>query len=161
MNYKEQNIDGIKLTAEQVKEVVENATNKKEFIKDRQDYWFLDSCGIVKAKEYNSSAWNMEHLVRNNIYLTEAEAQKADDKRLALGTIMQYIRDNDLEFVPNWEDDNEYKYQISGWSYEVDRPINDLYSVVNTSPHDLVFKSKKDCEKVFDNCKDEIKTLLT
>jgi hypothetical protein len=147
------------LTDEQVEEVLKNA-GKKEFIKEGQKYWFVREIGIDNDHWVHATSVDIERLERANVYLTEEEAQKADNKRLALGTIQAYIRDNDLQFTPNWEYNN-WKWQITGWSYEGDCELYNQYYYNDESKYDLIFKSEEDRQKVIDNCKEELRILLT
>ena len=132
----------------------------KEFIKIGQNYFYLNGYGISEITGDNGNLDN-KLLARANVYLTKEEAQKADNKRLALGTIQKFIRDNDLEFEPDWQNNSQTKYQITGWNYEEDDVITNYFSFKKTSPFNLIFYSGIDRQKVLENCKEELKTLLS
>jgi hypothetical protein len=146
------------LTDEQVEEVVKNA-GKKEFIKEGQEYWYLYWGGQENCTWQNDNI-DKARLARANVYLTEKEAKKADNKRLALGTIQAYIRDNGLEFTPDWKDTTD-KYQIIGWNYVLNNVNHGCSDDINYSQHNLIFKSAEDLQKVLDNCREELIVLLT
>jgi hypothetical protein len=157
--YKPQTIDGVQLTSEMVEQIVKNATEKKEFIKIGQIYWFLDDIRF-DCKKWENNEFDNYRLARGNVFLTEEAAKKAENKRLALGTIQQYIRDNDLEFEPNWYYREQMKWQICGWDYTRNNCLYDWPYSYNTSKHNLIFKTAEDRLKVIDNCAKELEVLL-
>lgn len=131
---------------------------KKEFIKNRQRIWILFSDGTCES-EWDGLSQHQKMLARNNIYITKEATQKADNKRLALGTIRKFIRENFLEFVPDWKN-NQEKYQIIGWIYNAGIPDYSNWSLRNLSQHNLIFKSPEDRQKVLEGCHDELRVLL-
>lgn len=134
---------------------------KEEFVEIDQKVWSLKMCGIHEWNWKNlDDDYNL--LARANVFLTEAEAIKADNKHLALGNIQKFMRENGIEVLknPDWKDSTE-KRQISGydlWRDSVD--ISDYYNV-NTSPFGLIFSTREDREKVADSCKEDIKVLYS
>jgi hypothetical protein len=153
------------LTEEQVEELLQQIKDagifkeKKEVLEKGQEYWYL------AEDEYSNTIFQNDGfdeaiLARDNVYLTEEEARKADEKRVALGTIRAFIRKNDLEFTPDWEDGEEIKYQITGWQYEEDEMSIDRWTKWDESKYNLVFKSEEDRQKVLDNCTGELEFLL-
>jgi hypothetical protein len=153
------------LTEEQVEELLQQIKDagilkkKKDVLKKGQEYWYLTKI------EYSSHFFDNDFIdndliARDNFYLTEEEVIKADKKRLALGTIRAFIKENDLEFTPNWEDSEEVKYQITGWNYCDDKVIVDMLLSLDCSSHNLNFKSEEDRQKVLDNCTGELEFLL-
>jgi hypothetical protein len=153
----------IELTAEEVAEIVKQSKETK------QSLYFVPKMGevyfVLNAACFYSSIWKNDNidngfLARAEIYRTKEEAQKADEKRLALGRIRKYIHENGLEFVPNWKNENEDKYQIIGWDYDDDMPDKGWYCYIDRSCHNLIFRSEEDRQKVLDNCKDDLRILL-
>jgi hypothetical protein len=152
----------IELTAEEVEEIVKQSKEAKQplyFVpKMEEEYFVLSECSVCVLNWGNGRADNL-YLDRANVYRTKEEAEKEDQKRLALGRIRKYIHENDLESAPNWED-GEDKYQIVGWDYGLDKPITDCSPYIDYSSYNLIFRSVEDGQKVIDNCKDDLRTLL-
>ena len=149
----------ITLTEEEIREIVEASKEKKGFIEIETRYWSLD-CYSVNSFIWVDGTIGNKKLARGNVYLTEEEAQRADSKRLVLGTIQAFIRDNNLEFKPDWGNENETKYTIAGWNYNNDAPNIDYYYQLNISSYNLIFKSAEDMQLVLDECRKELKILL-
>ena len=149
----------IELTSAQIEAIkASGILEKKEFIKEGQSYWYLEDFS------FSESSWKNDEveealLSRANVYLTEQEAIDADKRRLALGTIKKFIRENNLEFTPDWENE-ETRWQVTGWDYNKDSVSINYWTKINDSQHNLVFESQEDLEKVLENCKEELKTLL-
>jgi hypothetical protein len=157
--FKPQTINGVQLTSEMVEQIVKNATEKKEFIKVGQRYWFLTDVGIDTCL-WKDCSRDEARLIIGNVFLTEEAVKKVNNKRKAFGAIRQYIRDNGLEFKPDWSDDKQKKWQITGWDYLRNNCHYDWFCLYDISRHNLIFKSQEDRQKVLDNCAKELEVLL-
>lgn len=141
-------------------EITIKVNKKKPFLEKGQEYWSLDVDKIIRLTNKNDDI-DKRILARDNIYLTEEEVKKADNKRLALGTIRQYMRDNDLIWNDvDWNDGTQNKWQITGWNYDNKEVILEKLWATDCSQHNLIFKLAEDMQKVLDNCSEELKTLL-
>ena len=88
---------------------------------------------------------------------TEAEAKLAEMK--AITKVRKFIFEEGLEFEPDYRDFEQRKYNIY-YSFEEER----FFSLYNDacpeySPFGYL-KSEEDCEKVIENCKDELDVIF-
>ena len=87
----------------------------------------------------------------------EAEAKLAEMK--AITKVRKFIFEEGLEFEPDYRDFEQRKYNI--YYYFEEERFDSLYN--NTCPEYSPFgylKSEEDCEKVIENCKDELDVIF-
>lgn len=86
------------------------------------------------------------------------DGNKAYDKFWALHRIKNYIHDNDMEFVPDWDDLGQIKYCILYSDNREKYDLNFIYGerVVQV---DIFFSNDKDAQKVIDNCRADLDIL--
>jgi len=65
-------------------------------------YWCIDTEGEVDWSTWQDDELDITRQAYGNIYRTEAEALAVVEKRKAQARIDAYIRENGLEFVPDW-----------------------------------------------------------
>jgi hypothetical protein len=128
-----------------------------------KEYWFIDGYGIKTNDGYwCNNSYDHKRLSVNNAFFTESDCDKEIEIKLALGRIMSYIRDNEIELVKDedWKNDDILKWQIDGWDYIDDTPNIDSSYNTNWSQFSLTFYSQEDREKVVENCKEDLEILL-
>ena len=157
MSYKIKGLE-VELTDEQVKEVAEAYGAKKDYLpKEGQIVFHLELNLGVDSTDYDAG---MKHaFLAGEIFLTKEEAEREAEKLKALARINEYILSNGLRFKPDWSDVKQ-NYVIEGWGYHRDSPSIAYFCLVNTSKHNLVFKSAEDRQLVLDNCAEDLETLL-
>ncbi len=127
-------------------------------------FWVLPNTGTLETWTFHDDETDKGVISRGNFYLTREEAIKEDERRLALGRIQKFIRDNDIDAPCNgWTPDFEYgsyKYQISGWNYSGNVADTTVYAKFDDSKHGLTFKTAEDRQAVIDNCAKDLEILL-
>ncbi len=125
-------------------------------------YWFIDSVGYKGSTLWNNNGHDNQRLSVNNIHWTEESCDKEIARKLALGNIMSYIRDNEIELVKDEDYGNEdiTKYCIGGWDYSADEVYVDSWGFNDVSVFNQNFYSQEDREKVISNCAKDLTTLL-
>lgn len=126
-------------------------------------YWLLDSVG-TEVWTFDNDVFENGAISRGNFYLTEEEAKKADERRLALGRIQKFIRENDIDapctgYIPDFSDGG-YKYQITGWNYTYDEVSLNSYIKFDESQYNLIFKTLEGRQAVLENCSKDLEILL-
>ena len=146
---------------------------KKQFVtKDKAILWkpeigqlyhYISGAGRTDYSYWNKSYSVRYHYDIGNIYKTKEEAQEALDtgwvaKRKAEVKLLRFIAENDLEFGPDWDDDDEDKYCVryshDSRSFQIGESCTQQYSIL---PH---FKSREDAQKVIDAMTPELKILF-
>jgi len=74
-------------------------------------YCYIDETGQTCTTTWDSSV-DLQYIEYGNCYRTEAEALAVVEKRKAQARIDAYIRENGLEFVPDWENDVQSKFGV-------------------------------------------------
>ena len=128
-----------------------------------EGYYYL----AIEGLAYNTTWWNNIHdrycYEMGNVFKTKEEAQEALDtgwvaKREAEVKLLRFIAENDLEFGPDWDDDDEDKccvrYSHDSRSFQIGESCTQQYSIL---PH---FKSREDAQKVIDAMTPELKILF-
>jgi len=137
---------------------------KKPFVERMigKDYWFINKEGIKCPTEWFNDEDDNNMLSINNAFFTESDCDKEIARRKALGNIMSYIRDNEIELVKDEDYANRdiTKYSIAGFEY-----INNIIEVTEwnsicKTQFSLAFYSQEDREKVISNCAKDLEILL-
>lgn len=132
--------------------------NAKEWPRKGDQYWCLDSNGEADLADWIDDEIDVSRQSIGNIYRTESEALAQVEKLKAKARIDKYIRDNGLEFVPDWGNDQMSKHWIF---YDTDEskfyPDGNWYEVQADTTY---FASESHAQQVIDNCTDDLKTLF-
>jgi len=135
---------------------------KKKTIYDLEEgdsYFSSLPCGIVMEKTFtNKNSYYKELLELNNAFLTHEECQLDIEKDKALATIKKYIHDNDMEFEPDWSNDEEKRYEIIYDYYEEEFDIYSCISVKTTTAFHL--SSEEHAKQLIKDCDKELKILF-
>jgi hypothetical protein len=125
-------------------------------------YWYIKAKGIKHKEKWNNLGFDRDRLSVNNVFFTESDCDKEIARRKALGNIMSYIRDNEIELVKDedWGNFEIDKFMISGWNYEDNTIDTDICDNVDWSKFSLAFYSQEDREKVISNCGKDLEILL-
>jgi len=140
---------------------MEEQFKKKSFYPEKGDIVFVISTGRVKTV--------IDEIMYSSIYKSdfdcglafktrpEAEAKLAEMQ--AIAKVRKFIFEEGLEFEPDYRDFEQRKYNIY-YSFEEER----FFSLYNDacpeySPFGYL-KSEEDCEKVIENCKDELDVIF-
>lgn len=160
-------INNVEVSPEEIRKLVKDhpeILKEKSFEEEMvgKKYWFINSEGKNEWGCWENSKFGNNLLSVNNIFFSEAECDKEITRRKALGRIMKYIRDNNIELVKDedWGDLKIKKYQILGWDYTDSKVNNTLYSRYNEAQHNLAFYTEEDLDKVVKNYAEDLKTLL-
>lgn len=132
----------------------------KDWPQNGNRYWFIDSEGEVLDEEsyYVDSRIDGERQSIGNIYRTESEALAQVEKLKAKARIDKYIRDNGLEFVPDWKNFAQRKFFITyDNSASVFVPYERSWGQCEVT-HWLAAAAH--AQQVIDNRTDDLKTLF-
>jgi hypothetical protein len=148
----------IELSEEQVKEIQAQLQAEKEskfFVpKFGERYWYLSVIGINNYENLNCFL-DKNILVRQEVYRTKEEAEKADEKRLALMRIKRYIVDKGYEFTPDWGDERQDKYFIF-YDYSDKYFASPLCRSCKEALLLPYLSSIKACKDIIENCKEDL-----
>jgi len=88
------------------------AASQKRDAWPREDnkYWYIDTEGEADWSMWQDDELDIARQAYGNIYRTEAEALAVVEKRKAQARIDAYIRENGLEFVPDWSNHSRLKW---------------------------------------------------
>jgi len=139
-------------------ETAENLTKQfnKPKTEERTKYWFIDEVNKKQLSLWENDNIDNKRLKNHNVYLTEAECDKQIAKNKALNKIKTYIKDNFEEFVPDWEDEMEYKYNlyydyvVKEWYIYDNRYCRKLHLLPYLKSIEQAEQVIKDCEKELD-----------
>lgn len=127
-----------------------------------KEYWVINANGDKIKYTWQNVDYDKDCLSLNNTFFTESDCDKEIARRKALGNIMSYIRDNDIELIKDedWKNKDIVKYGFGGWDYR----NNELIRTSNFTYDDSVlrenFYSQEDREKVISNCANDLEILL-
>lgn len=106
----EKQVDEITETAARLRETFERERQVVSGVPEvEQAYWYLDECGAVDRAQWDNHRLDKKILAFGNIYLTESEAIKAQQQRLAEVRVITRLRELDGGFVADWGDRNQNK----------------------------------------------------
>jgi len=145
--------------SEETKEQIKKACGQvKVRPKDKEDYFFLDSEGIICETCWEDTYIDINTWNSGNVFFTKEEAKKELDKRQAIQRVKDYIKENGMYFETDWNDDN-LKYNFYYFYYAVDKVAIDCWSKYkNYSPIGYL-KSKEDAEKVLEDNKEDLELI--
>ena len=108
MKYTLKNKD-IELTDEELDELNAQRDEKTErFVPTKGDnYWFVPSSGMVSTMIWKNSNTDNYRLSQGNVFRTREEAEAKLAYNEAVGTIREYILEQNGDWIPDW-DENKY-----------------------------------------------------
>jgi len=120
-------------------------------------YYYLDNENLRCSDLWEDSITDTTRLNGGNVFFSDTEAKIEQKRRSALQRIKKFIWENDLEFVPDWNN-TEQKFNI--YYDQSDESFN--YVSWNWSNYDsnFYFKSETDAQKVIDNCEKDLKVIF-
>lgn len=132
--------------------------NAKEWPQHGDGYWYIDADNDVIYTDFDpNSSIDTGCKDIGNIYRTKSEALAQVEKLKAKARIDKYIRDNGLEFVPDW-------YEVSQFKHFINHDVRVGFEVMdrNRASCDVSFwfAESRHAKQVIDNCTDDLKTLF-
>jgi len=142
-------------------ETAENLTKqfnkpKTEEIEEGTEYWYVDVDNEKDRYRWNNDNYDNNILKNHNLYLNVEDCDKQIAKNEALNKIKTYIKDNFEEFLPNWDDENEdkynlyYDYEDEEWDYCSNGNFRELFLLPFLKSDEQVEQVIKDCKKELD-----------
>ena len=124
MKYTLKNKD-IELTDEELDELNAQRDEKTErFVPTKGDnYWFVPSSGMVSTMRWINSNTDNYRLSQGNVFRTREEAEAKLAYNEAVGTIREYILEQNGDWIPDW-DENKYYLCQNNWLLAVEWFIN-------------------------------------
>lgn len=130
---------------------------------DGERFYCVSTYGAAEYYVWENSGWQIQDWELGNIFKTKEEAEEALKtgwiaKRKAEVKILRFIAENDLEFEPDWDNDDVNKYYVyyphDNRSFQVSGNWCHQRSIL---PY---FKSKEHAQKVIDAMTPELKVLF-
>jgi hypothetical protein len=152
-------LDTDKLSSDEKKQLVEACSKRIKLRPEiREEYWRI-SYGAADNYEWDNDecdnlSWNI-----GLGFFTEQEAIDALEEMKAIQSIKDYIKENDMEFEPDFKDINSRKYFISYDGKERIFNYNHNYTFDNGNKLPYL-KSQEDCEKVIKDCEKWLKIIF-
>jgi len=119
---------------------------------DKEYYYYITKNGEIGVMSYGSS-FDKEVWACGNGFFDKESAEKELAKRLAIQRVKDYVKLNNIEFEPDWKDDNQQKHYpvyscgniIADYEYDIKR-----YSPIG------YLKSEEDCNKLIEDNKEDL-----
>lgn len=121
-------------------------------------YWRLELNGIITKDWWGNDDWERHCYKQGNVFLTEEEAEKEQQRREFLIRFKQYRDKCNGDWKPNWEDSLEYKFFIV-FDYNLDELVLTWYTYLKHFNNLGYFKNDADVERAIELFGDEIKRL--
>ena len=151
----------VELSPESWKKMEEQFKKKSFYPEIGDTFYAIDSTDekqlVQKASNY-SNMWKM-NFDCGLAFKTRQEAEAKLAEMQAITKVRKFIFEEGLEFEPDYRDFEQRKYNI--YYYFEEERFDSLYN--NTCPEYSPFgylKSEEDCEKVIENCKDELDVIF-
>ena len=140
---------------------MEEQFGKKSFYPEDEENFFLISFLEAEVEILNQ---NYDGVYKTDFdcglaFKTRPEAEAKLAEMQAITKVRKFIFEEGLEFEPDYRDFEQRKYNI--YYYFEEERFDSLYN--NTCPEYSPFgylKSEEDCEKVIENCKDELDVIF-
>jgi len=140
---------------------MEEQFKKKSFYPEQEEDFFLISFEEAVVEIFNE---NYDNGYKSDFdcgiaFKTRPEAEAKLAEMQAITKVRKFIFEEGLEFEPDYRDFEQRKYNI--YYYFEEERFDSLYN--NTCPEYSPFgylKSEEDCEKVIENCKDELDVIF-
>ena len=149
---------------EELKKEIENEKNKKKpFIKEGQEYYFIDSTGDVRFDFWNNHPVNQQRLDFGNIFPYTEEIEEDVRKEVELiaerkklqSEMEMFARQNNNKIDWDNVDQKKWYLYIRHYNNEITLEYTYYCRELNTT----YFTSKEIAQKALDKFKDEIKRL--
>jgi len=150
--------DQILENLDQVKKYISEIDNKPN-IEMETEYWYINEFIEKEYTSWDNYEYDKNTLKNHNLYLIEADCDKQIAKNKALNKIKTYLKDNFEEFLPDWEDEDEdkynlyYDYEDEEWDYCSNGNFRELFLLP-------FLKSDEQAEQVIKDCKKELDILI-
>lgn len=125
----------------------ENKQNKRG-----DKYWYFCNGWEV---EYG---YNITDIDKALCYPTEADCIKARDKMLALYRIKEYCNEQWGEFIPDWNNDRQYKWYLV-YSHITEKYLGDCCWYIN-APFPIYIEKEEHCKEIIERFKDDLDILF-
>ena len=140
---------------------MEEQFKKKSFYPEQEEDFFLISFEefVVEILNENYDGGYKTDFDCGLAFKTRPEAEAKLAEMQAIAKVRKFIFEEGLEFEPDYRDFEQRKYNI--YYYFEEERFDSLYN--NTCPEYSPFgylKSEEDCEKVIENCKDELDVIF-
>jgi len=107
----EQHLTGLKSRLEAAKANIQTA-NEPWKPGVNEGYWIVDETVTVGYRRNGNQVITNKHLLTNNCFKTKEQAERKLARDIAVGEVNEIIRKANGDWVPDWSDRDECKYQI-------------------------------------------------
>ncbi len=125
---------------------------EKKQSKRGNKYWYFCNGWEV---EYG---YNITDIDKALCYPTEADCIKARDKMLALYRIKEYCNEQWGEFIPDWNNDRQYKWYLV-YSHITEKYLGDCCWYIN-APFPIYIEKEEHCKEIIERFKDDLDILF-
>lgn len=155
-------IDGksIELSSETLKNIKESLEEKKSFKPEYgEKYYFLTSNREIDDCVWENDTFDNYSYYSGNCFKTQEEAIKQQEKKNALMRVRKYIINNFGLFEPDWDDDEQGKYNIFYDYIGKEFLVNDACTLryLEIIPF---LETKEQTRQVIDNFKQDLKIIF-
>ena len=150
----------VELSPESWKKMEEQFKKKSFYPEEEENFFFisLEECKVRIIKKPYDTGYESDFDC-GLAFKTRPEAEAKLAEMQAITKVRKFIFEEGLEFEPDYRDFEQRKYNI--YYYFEEERFDSLYN--NTCPEYSPFgylKSEEDCEKVIENCKDELDVIF-
>ena len=129
--------DGIKKLHDDLAELKAKQNNGRWVPKLGEYYYYIDSDLSVAPTENYNHRHDKNRILVGNCYKTQAEAEKERDRLIAIAEVNQIIREENGDWVPDWNDSNLHK-RLLGYDYS-DKSLGSSLCAQRKIPSELDF----------------------
>jgi hypothetical protein len=128
---------------------------KEEKKQSKRDngFWYYDVRGVI----YNDKDTPLD-VYKPFVFPTEAECINGRDKTLALYRIKEYAEDKWGEFIPDWNNDRQYKWYLV-YSHITEKYLGDCCWYIN-APFPIYIEKEEHCKEIIERFKDDLDILF-
>ena len=151
----------LEVTDERYEELLKESTLPKKqsryVPKVDEEYWYVSSGGKEDYCRWRNDEYDIFRLGQNNVFKTEAEAEKHSAKHQAISEVTNYCYENDLVLECDWENLTQEKWRIyysfndkkfGYWKYTLSKEVNFLPFLKSTEACNQVIKEKEEALKL-------------
>lgn len=156
-------LNNIEVSEEQLRQVIKdnpeildtlepNETKSKFFEPQEGEFaYFLADDGIGFSRDWNMNIELDRRVIARGVYRTKEEAEKADQKRMALVRLWNWA-DKNAPFTPDWKDDRQDKCYVDSYGYLSNKFNSDFHTIYQSNFTLPYFKNLDDVSRFIEEC---------
>lgn len=133
-------------------------TKPEQWPREGETVWELYTGGTIQLTRFKTIyQLHNGRLDQGNLFRTKAEAERERDCRAAMHQIKEFIRENGMEYTPDWTDRDQLK-----WTYYYNWLLGQwgaTYSATSQWFGQPCVKSSGDVQRIIDECSEHLEVL--